>query len=965
MNLERFDEPSHDASDHAILPGVMNDATFAEAVTKRDRLLVGLAEIQSWLARSPAHSELYSEPHPQSQAEKSQAEKSQAEIVLAALGKLSRASRVYWVETQPNPQGDRSLSQKAEWSADSSFADKRMQPEDAPDEITWQRWAAILSTGSTIHDVVAQFPAAERTFLAKLHVQAMLIVPLQIDGQLWGFVGFENCHQAQLWDVLEVSVLKMAVAAFAVVLERQAVEMQRRQHRDRDRLFTAIATRINQALDLTETLQQTGDDLQHVLHADRVLIYHFDGQHSVLVAASGLPEWRVDGQHAHQIWQHDKAHAIEQHGQTHILNTIDLQSMPAGDRSFLQQIGVQAKLVVPVMLNRSPDSCLWGVVAIHHCATTRQWQPFEIELVEKMAVQLAIAIQQSQLIEQVQHRAQRESLFNQLNQSLSASLDPNHILQQIVNLTGEGFGVDRAVIFTVDQEIQAISEWRDNETVPSMLSFTAPKQGWLDFLETHQPLRDRFFYALDLSQCPMTPTREYQVKIAECKSVLSVPILIHEQLYGALVLYTTTGYRTFAKEDVQLLQRIAAQAAIALYNAQSYDYLEKLVKQRTQELEREKLISETANRAKTEFLATMSHELRTPLNAVLGLSQLLQQEIFGTLTTKQQEYIDQIYSSGEHLLMLINDILDLAKVEAGRETLTCTTISVSELCNYCVVLMQEQAIAQGLELHSQIDPQAVYCYADDRRLKQMLLNLLSNAIKFTPQGSISLVVQKAPDGITFTVADTGIGIPPEKLPLLFQPFSQLDSQLSRLYAGTGLGLALTQKLARLHGGDITVRSVPDQGSQFILYLPNRADIEPMFLTCDSGSRFQPCFNCATRRVLVIENGSSSAVLLHDYLKMSGYQVEYLARDADVLQYLRVSQPDLVLLDVAFANSSLELTLLNQLRRQPDFQNLPVVVITAMAMAGDRDKFLAAGATHYLSKPMDIGQLESVLMQCMA
>jgi PAS domain S-box-containing protein len=375
--------------------------------------------------------------------------------------------------------------------------------------------------------------------------------------------------------------------------------------------------------------------------------------------------------------------------------------------------------------------------------------------------------------------------------------------------------------------------------------------------------------------------------------------------------------------------------------------------------------AEAGSRAKSEFLATMSHELRTPLNAVLGLSQLMRQEIFGTLNDKQKEYVACIQSSGEHLLALINDILDLSKVEAGKEQLIFVPLEIQELCDYCLAMVREQAYERGLKLTLSIDPEARICIADERRCKQMLLNLLSNAIKFTPVGEVTLIVDRLPKGISFTVEDTGIGIASEKLPLLFEPFRQLDSGLNRKFPGTGLGLALTRSLARLHGGDVKVKSTLGHGSQFTLYLPDLPSEEllvpssPQELGESEHESFPPG---AKGHILLVENDERSAMLLKDYLQVIGHRVKHVTNGTDFLDLVRSFKPNLILMDVDLRGDCTGFDLLAALRREPDTKNLKVVMVTAMAMAGDRERCLEAGANDYLSKPIGIAQLEAILMR---
>jgi CheY-like chemotaxis protein len=230
---------------------------------------------------------------------------------------------------------------------------------------------------------------------------------------------------------------------------------------------------------------------------------------------------------------------------------------------------------------------------------------------------------------------------------------------------------------------------------------------------------------------------------------------------------------------------------------------------------------------------------------------------------------------------------------------------------------------------------------------------------------VALIVQKQPSGITFTVADSGIGIAPDKLRLLFQPFSQLDSGLNRQFPGTGLGLALTQRLAQLHGGEITVRSQPGLGSEFTLYLPDLPPEDLLFQSLPEEVSSQGGKSNVvevTGRILIVENDERSAMLLQDYLRMIGHQVEHINHGVDFLKRVRDFQPNLILLDIQLAGNINGLDLLRTLRQEPDLQALPVVTITAMAMAGDRERCLEAGANEYLSKPMGIAQLEAILMR---
>jgi len=635
-----------------------------------------------------------------------------------------------------------------------------------------------------------------------------------------------ECIKAGMTDY----VLKERLFRLPMVLERslQEFELRRQKQADRARIFKqaqqeAIINRIVQAmrgtLRVDEVLQTTADQLHLALKVSRCLIFQPDalGQmriYHISVATAERESFIGTKCSFYNYYKETLAR-----GEAVVINRIDA-SLPLEIQEIAGGCGIRAIMIAPLLYQQSS---LGGII-LHQCDRERQWTIDELALVSAIAAQCAIAIHQAQLFSQVQQQAIREQLLNQISRKLNSSLDPEYILPEIVKLTGECFGVDRVVIFRfIAEKIQVLNEWCVSDQVVSMLDFRTPMSEWPDLLDPNSEFYSRrAFHAPDYAKLRTTPTRLMQIQSCHTLSVLNVPIFIRDQLFGSLAIHTTTTCRTFTDDEIHLLQRIADQAAIALYNAQSYERLAQLIRERTQQLEQEKLLSKAANRAKSEFIATMSHELRTPMVGILGCSSILLEEIFGPLNAKQKNYIENISTCGNHLLELINDLLDLTKIEAGKEELTLVTILVEEVCQACLSLIQERANREGLQLSLVIAPEIKTCVVDQRRLKQILFNLLSNAVKFTESGAVTLRVEQTEGAIRFSVIDTGIGITEADQATLFQPFQQLDSGLNRKYEGTGLGLALSRKLARLHGGDITLHSELGRGSCFTLHLPTPA-----------------------------------------------------------------------------------------------------------------------------------------------
>jgi len=265
----------------------------------------------------------------------------------------------------------------------------------------------------------------------------------------------------------------------------------------------------------------------------------------------------------------------------------------------------------------------------------------------------------------------------------------------------------------------------------------------------------------------------------------------------------------FSPETIDLLNTFATQSALAIQNARLF-----------REIEDKSAQLEVATQHKSEFLANMSHELRTPLNAVIGFSEVLLERMFGDLNPKQDEYLQDILSSGRHLLSLINDILDLSKIEAGRMELELTTFDLPVALDNALTLVRERATRHGIRLDLAVDDRVGAVVGDERKIKQVILNLLSNAVKFTPEGGrVTVRALPAGDAVEVAVSDTGIGIAPEDREAIFEEFRQVGSDYARKREGTGLGLTLARKFVELHGGTIRVESKVGRGSTFTVALP--------------------------------------------------------------------------------------------------------------------------------------------------
>jgi PAS domain S-box-containing protein len=400
---------------------------------------------------------------------------------------------------------------------------------------------------------------------------------------------------------------------------------------------------------------------------------------------------------------------------------------------------------------------------------------------------------------------------------------------------------------------------------------------------------------------------------------------------------------------------------------QAHAELEQRVIERTYELKAANHALERAARLKDEFLASMSHELRTPLTGILGLAEALQMVTYGELNERQRHALKNIETSGRHLLVLINDILDLSKIEAGRFELQLETCLLGEICQGSLQLTKGMATQKRQMVSFDMEPASIVLLADVRRLKQMIVNLLSNAIKFTPEGGslgIEIKGNVLDRELKITVWDKGIGIHPDDLPRLFQPFVQLESSLSRQFDGTGLGLSLVHSLAVLHKGHMEVESTYGKGSRFTIVLPWQPEAslpEPPERQPIHGIKGSLGLKLEPPRpgplVIMADDNDMVLELVSDFLVSRNYRVCTTHGGIEFLERLEQVSADMILMDIQMPGMD-GLEVIRHIRAHPVARTaaLPVIAVTALAMAGDRERCLAAGANAYLSKPIQLREL---------
>ena len=618
-------------------------------------------------------------------------------------------------------------------------------------------------------------------------------------------------------------------------------------------------------------------------------------------------------------------------------------------RHELQRLGGYRTVVgVPMLLDRE----LVGVLSVWRTEV----DPFgdrESGVLTTFAAQAAIAIRQVNLVRALE--ARQEDLGRKVEQlealghvgdAVSSSLDLDHVLATIAEHAVELSDTDGGSIFDFDETTE---EFRIRTTFGTDAELVeALRQTHIGVHETlvgRVALMRQPQQVVDLDVAELDPHLRC-LKEAGWRSVLAVPIRREERIIGALVVRRRTP-GGFSEEITDLLETFASQSALAILNARLF-----------KELEDKGAELEVASRHKSEFLASMSHELRTPLNAVIGFSEVLLERMFDDpLSARQEDYLRDIWESGKHLLALLNDILDLSKVEAGRMELDYSTFSVREALETSISLVRERAVEHRIELDLRIEPDVSVVEADELRFKQVLLNLMSNAVKFTgDEGHVKVRATSVGESLTVEVIDNGLGVGPEDRERIFESFQQGTRRTPKT-EGTGLGLSLSKRIVELHGGRIWLDSAIGVGSTFGFTIPLRANR----MVGERGAETREATTPTSPTVVIVEDDRRSRELFELYLERTGVEVVTACDGQEGLEVVRRLHPAAVVLDLYLPKLD-GWDVLALLKADPSTSAIPVIIVS---MVDERGKGFALGAADYLVKPVGREQVLTALNRAVA
>jgi signal transduction histidine kinase/CheY-like chemotaxis protein/putative methionine-R-sulfoxide reductase with GAF domain len=776
----------------------------------------------------------------------------------------------------------------------------------------------------------------EETVLMGDEPKSLLFVPMMVGNEVTGIISLQNLDMENAFSDSDVRLLSTIAASMGVALENARLfeETQRLlKETEQNASELAAISKVSQALvaeaQLDSMIQLIGSQMQEIFDADIVYVALLD-LHTNLIH---FPFQIGESFDTIKLGEGLTSKIIET-GEPLLINR---EVTKTHERIGATPVGVEALSYLGVPIKSAKETI--GVLSVQSTTQEDFFDEDSLRLLTTIAANAGAAIHTAQLHAETQRRAREMATLAEVGRDISASLQAETVLESIATHAKELLNGELSALFLPEEDgtafraINAVGKEAEN-----LLNDTI---GWDEGILGDIAKNKIGEIVNDTNSDPRTVLIK-GTQQAPDEHLLAVPLLADDELKGLMAVWRTGKGLEFTELELEFLNNLARQAVIAINNTQLFE-----------EAQEARAAAEQANKAKSAFLANMSHELRTPLNAIIGFTRIVRRKAEGALPDRQIENLDKVLASSEHLLGLINTVLDIAKIEAGRMDVIPANFSVSTLMDQCANLATP-LLRPNVTLEKQLDESLGIVHSDQDKIKQIVINLLSNAAKFTQRGKIVLSLEKKDEEImSISVTDSGIGISEEALGRVFEEFQQADTSTTRQYGGTGLGLAISRNLARLLGGDLTVASELGEGSTFTLTLPIKYGMKPahpsdrksaLVQNADS----QPRADASLKRILVIDDDPDAVYLLQESLDQNEFNVIGARTGHDGLRMAREQRPEAILLDILMPETD-GWQVLNDLKENPATTNIPVILLT---IVDKKALGFRLGAAAYLLKPLN-------------